>query len=165
MLAACALPASRVVRRNRDLNSDMAVSGESPVGIGSVPQADGIRQFGGGRLSCRLFDAVGAGMGQAKNRGSQAERIAQAQAKVAASRPEKLVCNSCGANVSQINPVSTRGLRGLDAIWVGQCDCGHTTFAATGEPKAVDAFFFALSENTELTLGSQSKDGGEHHTA
>lgn len=104
-------------------------------------------------------------MGQAKQRGNQADRIAQAQAKVAATRPEKLICNGCGGDVTTINPVSTRGLRGLDAIWVGQCDCGQTTFAASGEPKAVDAFFFALSENTELTLGAQSKDGEEHKTA
>ena len=104
-------------------------------------------------------------MGQAKNRGSQAERIAQAQAKIEATRPEKLVCNSCSADVTAIHPVSTRGLRGIDAIWVGQCECGHTTFAASGEPKAVDAFFFALSENTELTLGSQNKDGSTHETA
>lgn len=104
-------------------------------------------------------------MGQAKNRGTQEQRIAQAQAKIEATRPEKLVCNSCKADVTAIHPVSTRGLRGIDAIWVGQCDCGHTTFAASGEPKAVDAFFFALSENTELTLGSQSKDGAAHETA
>ncbi|UCV02097.1 hypothetical protein [Dechloromonas denitrificans] len=104
-------------------------------------------------------------MGQAKQRGDQAARIAQAQAKLAAARPEKLICNTCGGDVTTINPVSTRGLRGLNAIWVGQCDCGKTTFCASGEPKAVDAFFFALSENGELSLGSQSKDGEEHKTA
>ena len=112
-----------------------------------------------------LTNELGISMGQAKKRGSQAERIAQAMAKVEAKRPEKLICNTCGGDVTTINPVSTRGLRGLDAIWVGQCDCGQTTFAASGEPKAVDAFFFALSENTELTLGAQSKDGEEHKTA
>ncbi len=104
-------------------------------------------------------------MGQAKNRGTLDQRVAQAQAKLAANRPVKLVCNSCGADVTQINPVSTRGLRGLEAIWVGQCDCGHTTFAASGEPKAVEAFFFALSQDTELALGRQDKDGGGHDKA
>jgi hypothetical protein len=104
-------------------------------------------------------------MGQAKLRGNAEQRAAQALAKIEATRPEKLVCNGCGADVTTINPVSTRGLRGIDAIWVGQCDCGQTTFAATGEPKAVDAFFFALSENSEVTLGSQSKDGADHKTA
>lgn len=104
-------------------------------------------------------------MGQAKARGSQAERVAQAQAKIAATRPDKLVCNGCGADVSDIHPVSTRGLRGIEAIWVGQCVCGQTTFAASGEPQAVDAFFFALSENSELTLGSQSRDGEMHTKA
>lgn len=101
-------------------------------------------------------------MGQAKLRGSRDQRVAQAMEKIEAGRPEKLVCNSCGADVTQINPVSTRGLRGLEAIWVGQCDCGHTTFAASGEPKAVQAFFDALGDDTELLLASQSQDGAQH---
>lgn len=101
-------------------------------------------------------------MGQAKLRGTRENRVAQAQAKIEAKRPEKLVCNACGAEVTQINPVSTRGLRGLEAIWVGQCDCGQTTFAASGEPKSVQAFFDALSADTELSLGRQEKDGGAH---
>lgn len=104
-------------------------------------------------------------MGQAKRRGTPAERVAQAMARIEATRPEKLVCNSCGADVTAINPVSTRGLSGLQSIWVGQCDCGHTTFAASGEPKAVEAFFAALSQETELTLGRQAQDGSEHGTA
>ena len=104
-------------------------------------------------------------MGQAKRRGSQAERVAQAQARLLEKRPEKLVCNSCGADVTRINPVSTRGLRGLEAIWVGQCDCGHTTFAAAGEPKSVQAFFEAISQDATLTLGRQGQDGSSHDLA
>lgn len=103
-------------------------------------------------------------MGQAKNRGTLEQRVAQAQAKLVANKPEKLVCNGCGADVTQINPVSTRGLRGLEAIWVGQCECGQTTFAASGEPQAVQAFFEAISMDSELTLGRQSKDGEQHDT-
>ncbi len=103
-------------------------------------------------------------MGQAKKRGSIEQRIAQAQAKIAATRPEKLVCNGCGAEVTTIHPVSTRGMPGVEAIWVGQCACGQTTFAASGEPKAVQAFFDALSTDSELTLGSQSRDGSQHGT-
>ncbi len=104
-------------------------------------------------------------MGQAKKRGTQAERVAQAMAKIEAKRPEKLVCNSCGADVTQVNPVSTRGLRGLEAIWVGQCDCGHTTFAASGEPQAVEAFFHAISLDSDLTLATQAQDGSGHAKA
>ena len=59
-------------------------------------------------------------MGQAKQRGTVEQRIAQAQAKIEESRPEKLVCNGCGADVTSINPVSTRGLRGIDGA-------GHET--------------------------------------
>lgn len=101
-------------------------------------------------------------MGQAKQRGNFEQRVAQAQAKIEATRPAKLVCNSCGADVTAINPVSTRGLRGIESIWMGQCQCGHTTFAANGDPASVQAFFDALSEDSELLLGSQSKDGDEH---
>jgi hypothetical protein len=104
-------------------------------------------------------------MGQAKRRGDLEQRIAQAQAKIEATRPEKLVCNGCAADVTTIHPVSTRGLPGIEAIWVGQCDCGQTTFAASGDPKAVQAFFDALGSDTELTLGSQSRDGTQHDTA
>lgn len=110
---------------------------------------------------CEIGDLI---VGQAKNRGTQAQRVADAQAKIAASKPEKLICNGCQADVLNIHPVSTQGLSGVEAIWVGQCDCGQTTFAASGEPKAVQAFFDALSEDSELTLGSQSKDGAQHAT-
>lgn len=101
-------------------------------------------------------------MGQAKRRGTLDDRIAQANARIEATRPEKLVCNGCGADVTTIHPVSTRGLSGIDAIWVGQCDCGQTTFAASGDPGAVQAFFDALGSDAELTLGSQSRDGLRH---
>jgi len=104
-------------------------------------------------------------MGQAKRRGDIQQRIAQAQARIEATRPEKLVCNGCNADVTVIHPVSTRGLRDIDAIWVGQCSCGQTTFAATGDPKAVQAFFDALNTDAELTLGSQSRDGTQHEKA
>ena len=101
-------------------------------------------------------------MGQAKRRGTLDDRIAQANARIEATRPEKLVCNGCGADVTTIHPVSTRGLSGIDAIWVGQCDCGQTTLAASGDPRAVQAFFDALGSDAELTLGSQSRDGLRH---
>jgi hypothetical protein len=104
-------------------------------------------------------------MGQARRRGDLEQRIAQAQARVAATRPERLVCNGCGADVTGIHPVSARGLAGIEAIWVGQCDCGQTTFAASGDPRAVQAFFDALGSDTELTLGSQRRDGSGHETA
>lgn len=101
-------------------------------------------------------------MGQAKLRGTRDQRVAQAHAKIEATRPDKLVCNGCQADVTDIHPVSTRGLTGIEAIWMGQCTCGHTTFAASGKPEAVQAFFDALATEGELALGSQSKDGGQH---
>lgn len=103
-------------------------------------------------------------MGQAKRRGSFEQRVAQAQAKIEATRPAKLVCNGCQADVTDIHPVSTKDLRGIEAIWMGQCQCGQTTFAASGEPASVQAFFDALSQDADLTLGSQGKDGEGHQT-
>lgn len=103
-------------------------------------------------------------MGQAKQRGSLEQRVAQARAKIEATRPAKLVCNGCSADVTDIHPVSTRGLRGIDAIWMGQCQCGQTTFAASGKPEAVQAFFDALAADSDLLLGSQSQDGEQHET-
>lgn len=103
-------------------------------------------------------------MGQAKKRGSLEQRVAQAQSKLAATRPEKLICNSCQAEVAELHPVSTRGLRGIESIWMGQCVCGHTTFAASGDPRSVQAFFEALGNGAELRLGSQGRDGGDHET-
>ena len=90
-------------------------------------------------------------MGQARQRGELAQRIAQAQAKVAATRPERLLCNGCGADVTTIHPVSTRGLAGIEAIWVGQCDCGQTTFAASGDPKAVVLTHDAVDASARAT--------------
>jgi hypothetical protein len=102
-------------------------------------------------------------MGQARLRGNREQRIAQAQEKLLAGKPDKLICNSCGGDVTAVHPVSTRGLRGLEAIWTGLCDCGHTTFAASGDPKSVAAFFDALQAGGgEVLLGSQTRDGKSH---
>lgn len=120
-------------------------------------------RIGGYAARCKIYREQD--MGQAKQRGSQAERVAQAQAKIEATRPEKLICNSCKAELSELHPVSTRGLRGLQAIWVGQCSCGQPTFSAVGEPQAVEAFFTALSAGSDLALGSQNADGSEHEIA
>ncbi len=103
-------------------------------------------------------------MGQARLRGTRQQRVEQAHARIESTRPEKLVCNSCQADVSDIHPVSTRGLSGIESIWMGQCRCGHTTFAAAGKPEAVQAFFDALGSEGELQLGSQSKDGAQHES-
>lgn len=101
-------------------------------------------------------------MGQAKLRGTRDQRIAQAVEKMQATRPEKLVCNSCQADVTDVYPVDSRGLRGIESIWMGQCQCGHTTFAAAGDPAAVQAFFEALGNDVDLSLGRQGKDGSGH---
>lgn len=104
-------------------------------------------------------------MGQAKMRGNREQRVAQAKERMEATRPAKLICNSCQADVTDLHAVSTRGLRGVESIWMGKCLCGHTTFAASGEPAAVQAFFDALGEADEVTFGSQSTDGGDYARA
>ena len=46
-------------------------------------------------------------MGQAKQRGTKEQRIAQAQAKRAALRPENLVCGACQTAVSEFEEMDT----------------------------------------------------------
>lgn len=77
-------------------------------------------------------------MGQAKQRGSQAERIAQAKARVDAFKPEHIGCNNCQAHITDIQTMDTRGMPGIDAVFAGICpDCGQCTYAMHGDPDAV----------------------------
>jgi len=101
-------------------------------------------------------------MGQAKQRGTMEQRIAQAQAKRAALRPEKLVCGACQTAFSEFEDMDTRGMRGIDAAFAGLCPaCGETVIALNGEPDAVAdaAQAWEASMGVEAKIGTQSLDG------
>lgn len=96
-------------------------------------------------------------MGQAKNRGSQTERAEQAKARIEAIKPQKIVCNSCKEDITDIHVMDSRGMDGIEAAFAGICACGCSTFAMKGDPEAVAAAVDALQESIghDGILGSQ----------
>jgi hypothetical protein len=96
-------------------------------------------------------------MGQAKQRGPQSARIEQAKAKIDALKPEKIVCNHCKADISEIQALDSRGMEGITAIFSGSCTCGHSTLAVMGDPNAAAEVMMAFqaSMGAEGIIGSQ----------
>ncbi len=106
----------------------------------------------------------GLHMGQAKQRGSKDQRIAQAKAKIDALRPEKLVCGSCKTAFNDFAAISTRNMPGIHAAFGGVCpSCGETVLAFSGEKEAVANAMIAWQDamESEGKLGKQSRSG-EH---
>jgi transcription elongation factor Elf1 len=89
-------------------------------------------------------------MGQAKQRGSKEDRILQVKAKLDAIRPSTLTCNSCQAEITEIKDGNTRGMPGIDGIFLGKCPkCGNITQAVVGTKDAVAAYSKFMDEYTK----------------
>ena len=74
-------------------------------------------------------------MGEAKRRGSQADRISQAHARLDALRPEKLVCGACQTAFTEFEGMEPRDMPGIRAIFGGECpNCGESVISFNGEP-------------------------------
>lgn len=103
-------------------------------------------------------------MGQAKQRGTKEQRVAQAQAKIEALRPEHLVCGSCKTAFTDFGAMDTRNMKGIHAGFGGICpSCGETVLAFSGEQEAVANAMLAWQDamESESKLGKQSQSG-EH---
>ncbi len=101
-------------------------------------------------------------MGQAKNRGTQDQRIAQAKEKIDALRPAKMVCGACKTSFTDFGVIDTRGMPGIHAAFGGVCpSCGETVLAFSGGKDAVAAAMIAWQDamGAEGKLGMQSRDG------
>lgn len=85
-------------------------------------------------------------MGQAKQRGTQQERLAQAQEMIEARRPKVIICNHCKAEITNIEVMESRGMRGIDGAYAGRCNCGHVTWAMAGNSNAVANAMLALQD-------------------
>lgn len=97
-------------------------------------------------------------MGQAKQRGSQADRIRQAKERIEALKPEFIVCNNCQAHIVDIHVMNTGGMNGIDAAFGGVCpSCSQTTYAVKGEPDAMADFSLAMDE----AMGAEGKVGAQ----
>jgi len=89
-------------------------------------------------------------MGQAKQRGSKEDRIQQVKARLDAVRPSTLTCNSCQAEITDIKDENTRGVPGIDGIFLGKCPkCGDITQAVVGTKEAVAAYSKFMDEYTK----------------
>jgi uncharacterized protein with PIN domain len=77
-------------------------------------------------------------LGQAKNRGTEEERIAEAIRTVSAANPPTIVCNSCKIELNNINAADTSRLKGIEVVFSAHCSsCGQDTWAVRGEIAAV----------------------------
>ena len=103
-------------------------------------------------------------MGQARQRGTQEQRVAQAKAKFEALRPEKLVCGACKTAFSDFDALDTRNMAGIQAAFDGICpSCGEAALSFSGERDAVANAMLAWQDamENEGKLGKQSSTG-EH---
>lgn len=95
-------------------------------------------------------------MGEAKRRGSHEIRKEQAVTSSRARFPAVVNCNHCAAELSEINPLDTRGMPGLRLAGVAYCSaCDHSTFVLDGEPEALAAFqaHMAFEHGDEVSSG------------
>lgn len=104
-------------------------------------------------------------MGEAKRRGTQEERRIKAQSRIDALRPEKLMCNECDGETTDIQVLDARGIAGVDAVFGGQCPkCHSNILAVRGTPEGAEAVMSAfMAANGKIgTLGVQNASGAVH---
>lgn len=104
-------------------------------------------------------------MGQAKQRGTLEQRRAQAQDRIEALKPEKLLCNECDGETTDIQVLDSRGIPGVEAVFGGQCPkCHGNILAVRGSPEGAEAVMAAFMEASGIdgTLGMQDVKGDVH---
>lgn len=105
-------------------------------------------------------------MGQAKRRGTLEQRRAQAQRRIEALKPEKLLCNECDGETKDIQVLDSRGIPGVDAVFSGQCPkCHGNILAVRGTPEGAEAVMsaFMAASGTTGSLGMQDAKGAVHN--
>ena len=97
-------------------------------------------------------------MGQAKHRGSLAQRVAAATAHIDALRPAHIVCNQCRNEIAEVVDIDVRKMHGLTAAFAATCrECQSVTYAMSGDPQTVQALLATIAdqEGKMPLLGSQ----------
>jgi hypothetical protein len=99
-------------------------------------------------------------MGQAKRRGSEEQRRAQAITAARVALPESVKCNECQADLTEIEPMNLRGMVGLRAAGLARCGCGCVTWVVDGTSEAKEAFaeFMSAEHGDGLKVGTATKD-------
>ncbi len=92
-------------------------------------------------------------MGQAKERGTREDRVAQAAAEADRLRPPEMKCNVCSATLKDVSALETRTLPGIHAGFSAHCSaCDQDTWAVRGDPAAVRAFYAALEKSAGASV-------------
>lgn len=94
-------------------------------------------------------------MGQAKNRGSREQRIAEAVARQEALKPTEITCNDCRHVITavHIHMQDTRNMPGVEMACAAICpQCQSTTWGFKGDPEAVQALAETISAEHEVTI-------------
>ncbi len=95
-------------------------------------------------------------MGQAKLRGTPAQRKEAAIERQLSLRPKYIRCNNCQAELTEMTPMDIAGIRGIDAAFAAHCPhCGHDTYAIKGEREAVAQMHMAIED----AAGAQAQAG------
>ena len=86
-------------------------------------------------------------MGEAKRRGSQAAREAEAIAGRRAQLPATVGCNNCQADLTEISPMDVRGVPGMRLAGGAHCvACQHDTWVLDGTVAGLQLFRQLLDE-------------------
>ena len=80
-------------------------------------------------------------MGEAKRRGNQGVRVANALSRLDELRPDAIICNGCKSKITKIETLEVRSIPGLEAAFIAHCsDCSSYTYALKGTPDAALSF-------------------------
>jgi RNase P subunit RPR2 len=86
-------------------------------------------------------------MGEARSRGTQANRAQQAMNSQLAQQAPRLVCNRCQAALADVTAQDVAHLQGIQLAFSAHCaTCAQDTWAVRGEAAAVKAFYDALEK-------------------
>lgn len=97
-------------------------------------------------------------MGEAKMRGDQGVRVANALARIEKLRPDAIICNDCQSKITEIETLDVRSVPGLEAAFAAHCfACKSNTFALQGTEEAILSFYEYMDNvhGEEALIGSQ----------
>lgn len=97
-------------------------------------------------------------MGEARRRGDQQTRVAQAVAKFEELRPDAIICNSCQSKITDVQALDVRSVTGLDAAFAVHCkQCQSDTYALKGTDEAISSFdaYMRDAHGKEALIGAQ----------
>ncbi|MFZ2988335.1 hypothetical protein [Ideonella sp.] len=92
-------------------------------------------------------------MGEAKRRGTLAQRVAGAAGMAHQAQAPTMACNACHAVLPDAEQMDASRLKGISLAFKAHCTaCDLDTWAVRGDAAAVRAFYVALEKASEGTV-------------